>query len=91
VLENLAQIAAVDPAAAGRAADEVLGLALEQVAETLFPDNYRGEIALARPPLILVCSAFTSELLFPSRGQALPGLSHAQKHLPFFGRPGPPQ
>jgi hypothetical protein len=34
VLEHLAKIAAIDPAAAARAPDEVLGLALGRIAET---------------------------------------------------------
>jgi hypothetical protein len=35
VLENLAKIAAIDPAAAGRATDEMLGLILRRIAEGL--------------------------------------------------------
>jgi hypothetical protein len=35
VLEHLSKIAAINPAAAGRTADEMLGLALGRIAETL--------------------------------------------------------
>jgi hypothetical protein len=35
VLEHLSKIATVDPAAAGRTADEMLGLTLGWIAETL--------------------------------------------------------
>jgi hypothetical protein len=34
VLEHLAEIAAIDPAIAGRAADEMVGLVCRRVAET---------------------------------------------------------
>ena len=35
VLEDLAEIAAVDPAAAGRTSEEMLGLVLRRIADTL--------------------------------------------------------
>jgi hypothetical protein len=42
MLQHLAKITAIDPAIAGRAADEVVGLIIRLIAETFPPDICRA-------------------------------------------------
>ncbi len=65
VLEHLAEIAAIDPAIAGRAADEMVGLVCRRVAETLSDVFAAREIDQGEP---VKREGYSSAGVFPVAG-----------------------